>query len=337
MITSDIILILAALGLCQALLLCFYLLTLKKGNREANVLLALVLFGMTMRIGKSVLGYYIPLDAWERNIGISGVLISGPCLWFYGFSLFAKNRQFPRYNYLHLLPFLIFLLLIGIIPSDGDFAAFWNYGIVVFHLMIYLFASTYNLIKNRFNASDETLRWYRNILIGTCFVWIHYLGNFLNITPYYIEGPLFYTFLMYALTYLFLNRRNFTLDKYSSSNLDKNASKDLFQKVKMLFTEQRIFLEPGISIKTVAEKLSMTPRVVSQVINENEQQNFHEFVNHYRIENAKGLLIDLKNANEKIATIAFEAGFGTVTSFNVAFKKKTGMTPSEYRKQHVLG
>jgi AraC-like DNA-binding protein len=335
MIANNMILTLASLGLCQALLLCFYLVTLKKGNRKSNVLLALVLFGLTIRIGKSVLGYYIPLDAWQRNIGISGVFISGPCLWFYGISLFEKNKHFSNYNYLHLLPFLIFVSLIGIIPSDGEFAIFWNYGIIVFHLMIYLLLSSLYLIKNRFNASNETLGWYRNILIGIYFVWIHYLGNFLNITLYYIEGPLFYTFLIYAFSYLFLNRRNFILDKYGSSNLDKNASRDLFQKVKILFTEQRIFLEPGISISTVAEKLSISSRIVSQVINENEQQNFYEFVNHYRIENAKALLIDLKNLNEKIATIAFEAGFGTVTSFNVAFKKKTGMTPSEYRKQHV--
>lgn len=335
MIANNIILILASLGVCQALLLCFYLITLKKGNRKSNVLLALALFGLTIRIGKSVVGYYIPLDAWQRNIGISGVFISGPCLWFYGISLFEKNKHFSSYNYLHLLPFVIFVSLIGFIPSDGEFATFWNYGIIVFHLMIYVLVSSLYLIKNRFNASKETVGWYRNILIGISFVWIHYLGNFLNITPYYLEGPLFYTFLIYALSYLFLNRRNFMLDKYGSSNLDKNTSRDLFQKVKLLFTEQRIFLESGISINTVAEKLSISPRIVSQVINENEHQNFYEFVNHYRIENAKALLIDLKNLNEKIATIAFEAGFGTVTSFNVAFKKKTGMTPSEYRKQHV--
>ena len=103
----------------------------------------------------------------------------------------------------------------------------------------------------------------------------------------------------------------------------------------MQFVEQRIFLEPGVSINSVAQKLAISPRVLSQVINENEQQNFYEFVNHYRIESAKALLSDPKKVNQKIATIAFDAGFGTVTSLNVAFKKKTGMTPSEYRKRHV--
>lgn len=90
-----------------------------------------------------------------------------------------------------------------------------------------------------------------------------------------------------------LNRHNFTLDKYGSSTLDKGASRKLFQKVKIQFTEQRIFLEPGISINSVAQKLAISLRVLSQVINENEQQNFYDFVNHYRIESAKALLSDL--------------------------------------------
>jgi AraC-like DNA-binding protein len=337
MLANNIILILASLGLFQALFLCIYLLTLKKGNQKSNFFLALVLFGLTVRIAKSLLGYYMPLEAWQRNIGISGIFISGPCLWFYGISLMEKSKPFSPFYYLHLLPFLIFISLLAVIPSDGEFATFWNYGLVVFHLIIYLILSWVYLIKNRSKVSSGILSWYRNILIGVSFVWFFYLGNFLNFTPQYIAGPIFYTFLIYAFSFLFLNRHNFNLDKYGSSNLDKNASRDLFQKVKTLFIEQQVFLEPGISINAVAEKLTISPRVVSQVINENEQQNFYEFVNQFRIENAKILLTDSKNANQKIATIAYDAGFGTVTSFNVAFKKKTGMTPSEYRKQHVLG
>jgi AraC-like DNA-binding protein len=294
-----------------------------------------VLLGLTIRIGKSVLGYYVPLDAWQRNIGIAGIFISGPCLWFYGISLIEKSKPFSRYNYLHFAPFVIFAFLIPVIPSDGQFATFWNYGLVVLHLMIYLILSWSYFVKSRVNASNGVSGWYRNILIGVSFVWFYYLGNMFNVTPHYIAGPLFYTFLVYAFSYLLLNRHNFKLDKYGSSTLDKDTSRDLFQKVKILFSEQRVFLEPGISINTVAEKLAISPRMISQVINENERQNFYEFVNQYRIENAKALLSDPKNA-QKIATIAFDTGFGTVTSFNVAFKKKTGLTPSEYRKQHVL-
>lgn len=333
LINNIIILILASLGLVQALLLCFYLLRLKKGNRKSNIFLTLVIFGLTIRIGKSLLNYYVPLESWQQNIGISGIFIVGPGLWFYGISLMEKEKPFSNLNYLHFIPFIIFILLYTVIPSNGEFAAFWNYGLVVFHLVIYLILSWVNLLKHRLKISKNLFNWYLNILIGISLIWFYYLGNLLSFTIYYITGPIFYTFLIYAFSYLFLNRHNLNLDKYSWSNLDKNFSKDLFKLVEKLFTNDHIFLDPGISLKAVADKLSISTRAISQVINENKQQNFHEFVNHFRINHALELLTDSKYINEKIATIAYDVGFGTVTSFNVAFKKKTGMTPSEYRKK----
>lgn len=337
MFANNIILILATLGLFQAIFLCFYLFTLKKGNRKANVVLAFLLLGLTIRIGKSVLDYYLPLEAWQRNIGIAGIFITGPCLWFYGIILFEKNKSFSTSSYLHFLPFILFVLLFTVIPSKGEYATFWNYGLVVFHLAVYLILSWWHLFKNRLKASNNAVAWYRNILIGITLVWLYYLGNLLDFNLYYITGPIFYTFLVYAFSYLLLNRHHFNVDKYASSNLDRSTSRDVFRKVKMLFADERIFLEPDISLNDVADKLAISPRMVSQVINENNHQNFYEFVNHYRIENAKASLVDSKKANQKMATIAYDAGFGTVTAFNVAFKKKTGMTPSEYRKRHISG
>ena len=133
-----------------------------------------------------------------------------------------------------------------------------------------------------------------------------------------------------------LNRNNFILEKYDSSNLDRNSSQELFEKVRKLFIEEHIFMESDISLNNIAEKLSASSREISQVINENEEQNFKEFVNQYRVEYAKVLLNNSMYRNEKIATIAYDSGFGTVTAFNVAFKKKTGITPSAYRKQHLF-
>lgn len=335
MINNSITSIIASLGLFQALVLFFYLLTLKNADKRANIFLSIVILGITIRIAKSVIGYYLPLVAWQRNIGISGILLAGPFLWFYGMLILDKAKPISRLKYIHLLPFIIFIALLFIIPSDGEFSNFWNYGIVAFHLFIYLTLSWIFLFQNRRSASRTSFTWYRNILIGVSFIWLHYLTNFLNITPYYLAGPIFYTFLIYAFTFLFLNRQNFSLEKYGRSTLEKSRSKEIFHKLILLFREQKIYQEPDITLNKVAEKLAISPRIVSQVINENSGQNFSDFVNQYRVESAQVMLVNSKYANEKIATIAFEAGFGTVTSFNVAFKNKTGLTPSEYRKKHL--
>ncbi len=89
------------------------------------------------------------------------------------------------------------------------------------------------------------------------------------------------------------------------------------------------------TLKAIAAQLDVKPRILSQAINENEQMNFSEFVNHYRIERAKELLMAPARKQDKIATIAFDCGFGNVTSFNVEFKSRVKLTPSQFRKQHA--
>lgn len=333
MLTNGIILVLASLGLAQGLFLSFYLLTLKNGDKKANVFLGLILLGLTIRIGKSVLNYYVPLVEWQKNIGISGIFFASPSLYLYGLTILEKKKTLSDKYYLHFIPFVCFLFLIPFVPRNGRFESLWNYGLVVLFLLIYLALSFALLYRNRLKASKPVLQWYRTILLGAALIWFYYLGNLFDFTPHYISGPIFYTFLIYSFTYLFLNRHKFNLEKYSHSKLDKDSSKKLFQRIEVLFEVEEIFLEDGISLHTISEKLATKARDISQAINENQQQNFYEFVNHYRIDKAEMLLKDVKHRNEKIATIAYEVGFGNVTSFNVAFKKKTGLTPSAYRKK----
>jgi AraC-like DNA-binding protein len=332
MLTTGLILILASLGLAQGIFLSMYLFSLKSGNRKSNIFLALFLLGLTIRIGKSVLNYYIPLENWQNNIGISGILFASPSLWFYGKTLLNKNYFFSAKGYFHYLPFISFLFLIPFVPRNGNFESFWNYGIVVFHLLFYLILSWSYLQKNKKNTSNNIVIWYRNILIGATLIWIHYVGNLFDFKMYYIRGPIFYSLLIYAFSYLFLNRHKFNLQKYSSSNLDKKSSLKLFQRIKTLFDSEEIYLDNNLTLNTISEKLNVKSRDISQAVNENAHQNFYEFVNQYRIEKAGMLLRNSDYKDVKIATIAYDSGFGNVTSFNLAFKKKTGLTPSSYRK-----
>ena len=89
---------------------------------------------------------------------------------------------------------------------------------------------------------------------------------------------------------------------------------------------------PNISLRGLAKELIINPNALSQVINENFNQNFPDFINTLRIKEAKNLLTP-SNDYLKIASIASDCGFNTLSAFNVAFKKNTGLTPSEYRSQ----
>ncbi len=333
MLQKGFILVLSCLGVIQAMFLCFYLFTLKKGNRRANRFLAFILLALTIRIGKSVFHYYIEVDPRIRNLAISTILAVGPFLWFYGKSLFERQSTFSSQQYLHLLPFGLFVLFSPIIPNRGDLESYFAYGLVFVHLGIYLSICWWHILKVKDQITPQLLKWYRNIVIGVSLIWILYVGILMRWIPFYILGAISFSFLTYLFSYLLLKRHIFTLEKYSNSTIDRLTSQKMLQQVKSLLEENEVYLDSGISLNSIAQKLFVTPRELSQVINENEQKNFSEFINHYRIQKAKTFLIDPKYSNEKIATIAYDCGFGNVTSFNLAFKAETEITPTQYRNR----
>jgi AraC-like DNA-binding protein len=71
------------------------------------------------------------------------------------------------------------------------------------------------------------------------------------------------------------------------------------------------------------------------VLNETAGTNFYDFINSYRLERVTEYLKDPKKRDQSILEIAFGAGFNSKSTFNTVFKRKTGMTPTEYRMRHT--
>jgi AraC-like DNA-binding protein len=70
------------------------------------------------------------------------------------------------------------------------------------------------------------------------------------------------------------------------------------------------------------------------VLNEKLNKNFPDFINWYRIEEARKILASPRGSQKKIANVAFDVGFNTIVAFYNAFKKYTGMTPAQYKKEN---
>jgi AraC-like DNA-binding protein len=90
------------------------------------------------------------------------------------------------------------------------------------------------------------------------------------------------------------------------------------------------YLEPKLSLVTLAEYLDISPNHLSQVINQYEGKNFYDFVNHHRVEEFKERAQNPKNMNFSLLAIAFDSGFNSKSSFNEVFKKNVGKTPTQY-------
>lgn len=121
------------------------------------------------------------------------------------------------------------------------------------------------------------------------------------------------------------------VEKYSSSALDETLSKQLKEVLGDHMQEQKPFLMSQLTLAQLAEQLHVPPNYVSQVINQNFSMNFFDFVNAYRIEYAKQHLGEATKSQKTILDIAFESGFNSKSAFYAAFKKHTGLTPSQYK------
>ncbi len=102
------------------------------------------------------------------------------------------------------------------------------------------------------------------------------------------------------------------------------------QKLRYLLEVEKVYKESDLTIKSLASRLLLTPRCLSQLINDHLNTNFYEFVNDYRIKAAQKMLKEPKSRS--ILDIAHEVGYNSKSAFNRAFKNFTQMTPSQYRK-----
>ncbi|MDW3652333.1 MAG: helix-turn-helix domain-containing protein [Bacteroidia bacterium] len=121
-------------------------------------------------------------------------------------------------------------------------------------------------------------------------------------------------------------------EKQKKALLDESQAKHFTELLLKYIETDRPYLDPDLSLRSLAEQLSIHPNQLSWLLNEHLDKNFNDFINHYRVETFKSLLLDPKNSAITIMGLAFESGFNSKTTFNTFFKKETGMTPRQFQK-----
>jgi AraC-like DNA-binding protein len=108
---------------------------------------------------------------------------------------------------------------------------------------------------------------------------------------------------------------------------------EIVSRISDAMQNEELYQQPELTLQNLADQIKIPPYQVSQAINEGMHKNFYDLVNGYRVDEAKRLLVDVKNRNYTILSVGFEAGFNSKTTFNTVFKKFTGLTPTEYRER----
>lgn len=120
----------------------------------------------------------------------------------------------------------------------------------------------------------------------------------------------------------------------AKSNMSDAMCKDLSKRIQAYMDSEKPYLNPALSLRNLAEQLEIGPNQLSYVINAGLGANFNEFVNSYRVAYFKKIATDPTNAHISMVGLAYESGFNSKTVFNTFFKKKEGLTPGQFIKQH---
>lgn len=211
-------------------------------------------------------------------------------------------------------------------------------------------------LENYTGASMESLTWlFQFTVVLSAFFAIALVKNIFKFTQYRavseeLKAGLLVFELVIIFWYLYKALNNPSLFRNIDSKLklvediiseeknseqsavnEKEYNEDLL-KLKHYMAEEKPFLNPSLTIQDVAAAIEIPVRELSVLINHKLDQHFYDFVNTYRIENAMGILKDTTKNKVTILEILYDVGFNSKSSFNTAFKKHSGNTPTSYRK-----
>lgn len=359
LLLSDIIGIVA---IFQAIFLVLFFLTNKRGNRTTNIIFAALLFAFTINILFS-LSQSDVLRVYFKGRGVYIFLINqityliGPLFYIYIKSLIIRDFYLKKQDVVHALPFLlsvIFFITVIYLPyglAFTQFAILYLYGgcilaqELVYLVLIIIILKKNNLtLKSFFTRTKDTkLSWLRLFLFGYILIWNMKLQTFVltNIQLYkdfcpYRESLYFLVMFLFLNTIMFFALRKSELfssfNKYNGSKLVPAEKEKYKSQLTKFLINEKPYLDPGLTLQVLSEKVSIPIRCLSQIINDTYNKNFNDFINSYRIEESIRMLSDRSNGSKTILEIAYYVGFNSKSSFYEAFKKYTGGTPKNYQK-----
>ncbi len=211
-------------------------------------------------------------------------------------------------------------------------------------------------LKDSYSQIEKlNLNWLKYLVFGTSIIWgISFLSSALNLI---YDARLFsnisiyigLSFLLYSLGYkslqqpevIFLtenlSQKNIKHEVdgkqkgYQKSGLNKTDAEQYLKSLLTFMEDEKPYLNDELNLSELAKLLNLSTHNLSEIINTKLNLNFYEFINKYRVEEVKKLIVDEKCKNYSILAIGYEAGFSSKSVFYSAFKKFVGVTPTQFR------
>lgn len=291
------------------------------------------------------------------------------CLYFYVIAITRANRHWRKDIILHSLHGIFIVGLIVGAGLDSDrlrfvpgshtetssqlTTVFWHYLKIV--PVVYAMAAVWVVfhykqqLKEFYSTFSLQAPWWLLLLtLGFALNWswsltVHVLGQFVGIqladtfgiADNYITFLLVNALFIYSV--LYAHELLVTREKPAEKEVAPEAdiSQEAIEKIRRTMEDQQLYLTQNLNIEEFSRHVGIHYREVSSIINKHFETNFFEFVNEYRVNKAKQMLVDKNNADMTILDILLESGFNSKSSFHRFFKRYTGMSAADFRKQNL--
>lgn len=342
---NTVIPIIALLGAFLSLLLAAFLIVLPSRIRLANALLALFLAATAIDISAWFMGGW-----WGAHPAISSfrpVLSALQMPLFTGFIWLTcfQERRLKAWDLVHLLPALF---VFGFF-ADGTPMP-WLRPLLELQFAVYICISIFTLwrfdrlLRARFVVRSRSWRWLALLVAFSLLAHGLYIVRTVFAQSISVELSIFLqviaALLVLGITLWIAFQALLKPDLFRSGDrlLVSAASamvdgfSDEHERLAVFMEEQRPYLDPDLTLSRLAGRSGIAAKGLSALINQRHGLHFFDFVNSYRIDHAKTLLVETE---QDVTNIIYASGFNAKSSFNTAFRKHTNTTPTAYRRDHA--
>lgn len=334
---TQILFFFGAIGVFNSFLVSLYFLINKSLSSFSNKAFGWFLLVLNLRVLKSVF-YSFSTEApiFFLQSGPPFFLLIGPLLFTYVTSVVHPAHFFVRHWKIHILFWV--LIVVGLqlflpFPHYVDINKEILLPIINVQWLLYILASGIALSVSLlpFTKATITSKWLLLLVLATLIVWsVFFFASF----QYFITGSIAFSLLFYSFSAYFFFHKKSTSAIFKKSNknkptIDNQKTDRLIGQLKTLMEVEKPYTNPDLKSADIAQQLSLSTHELSRLINEHLDKTFTDFINEYRVEEAKHLITI--NSRYTLEAIGNQSGFNSKSAFYKAFKKFHGTTPGKFK------
>ncbi len=357
--------VITCISVFLSMILSLFFFVTKRGFNSENKILAILIMIFNLQIIYSFMtssyAYQYFMD-WHKTIFLvrQTSFLIGPLIYFYILA-FLKKEAINRRMAFHFLPFIGAVLFLLVFYRQTDQFVIWEspvdlYSTILIMAQNFIYIAYTLIIVKSMDTSfmgffkklklTSNYTWLHILLLGFIVIWIINLNSFAIYMIVQKPGWCAYTASIYGLTvFIFVNTIMFLLlikpdiyyiiTKYRNNKLEEQDKQQYLQRLNSHMENNKPYLNPDITLESLANDISVNPRVLSQLINETFHKNFKSYILEYRIKASMQMLADSKYHKHTVLEILYEVGFNSKSAFNNQFKLLTNLTPLEYRSKYI--